>query len=285
MSQNVTNTDWTTVLDKAIQLASKDDQETANAKYAEHQCQKQVKKEHKAAEEAVACERVAQAEAEHQEEEAHKVAWEREEHAYAVDSETKFYEVLLNQQQAEEDWMMNRWSKTPVGTRPRMSALVENRLRASAPVGDRPGMSVLVPAESENPGPAESLRAKGQGKAHDPVSKHGKKSFDQCLGLKEQCVLPGAEKKKKQGAKEAMPPRADWHTSEMAKHQEIAKQMQHVQRQLNSHLYDLLQETKYQQIAEVEESSDKESTSGETSDRETDEIVEGEEAPESDPEE
>ncbi|KAI6024219.1 hypothetical protein EDC04DRAFT_2900292 [Pisolithus marmoratus] len=76
----------------------------------------------------------------------------------------------------------------------------------------------------------------------------------------------------------------DWHTSEMAKHQEIAKQTQHMQRWLNSCLYDLLQETKYWQMVEVEESSDEGSTGEETSDGETDKDAEGEEAPESDPE-
>ncbi|KAI6024425.1 hypothetical protein EDC04DRAFT_2606445 [Pisolithus marmoratus] len=74
----------------------------------------------------------------------------------------------------------------------------------------------------------------------------------------------------------------DQHTSEMAKHWEITRQTQHVQRQLSNHLYDLLQETEYWQVAEVVESSDEEGTSKETSDGETDEDVEGEEAPESD---
>ncbi|KAI6023451.1 hypothetical protein EDC04DRAFT_2606614 [Pisolithus marmoratus] len=74
----------------------------------------------------------------------------------------------------------------------------------------------------------------------------------------------------------------DQHTSEMAKHWQIAKETQCVQRQFNNCLYELLQETEYQQVAEVGESSDKESTGIETSDRETDKDTEGEEAPESD---
>ncbi|KAI6037748.1 hypothetical protein EDC04DRAFT_2604528 [Pisolithus marmoratus] len=131
MSQNIANTslptptttqDWTTTPEEAIQSASEDDQETANVKYAKCQCHKQVKKECKAAEEVAACERV---EAEHQ---------DREECSYAVNSETKFYEALSNQQQAEEDQLMNRWSKMPVVDRPRASVLV----------GERPGMSVPV---------------------------------------------------------------------------------------------------------------------------------------------
>ncbi|KAI6039696.1 hypothetical protein EDC04DRAFT_2602984 [Pisolithus marmoratus] len=215
MSQNVANTslptpattqDWTTIPEEAIQSASDDNKETANMKYAEHQCQKQSK------------------------------------------------------------------------------VLVVDRPRVSAPVGDRPGMSVLVPAETGNPGLAEGSKAKGKAKAHDPVpvgpcawcvrarvectfklvraSKHGKKSCDWCSGLKEQSI--------------------DWHTNEMVKHQEITKETQCMQRWFNDHLYKLLPETEYQQVAEVGELSDEESTGAETSDRETDKDTEGEEAPESD---
>ncbi|KAI6043635.1 hypothetical protein EDC04DRAFT_2600086 [Pisolithus marmoratus] len=127
-------------------------------------------------------------------------------------------------------------------------------------VVDRPSASVPVPAESGGPGPAEGLRAKGK----------------------------GAKKKKKQVPEEAMSPRAVYQsshrpdTSKMAKHWEMAKETQCMQRQFNNHLYELLQETEYQQVAEVEESSDKESTGEERSNRETDEDAEGEEAPESD---
>ncbi|KAI5992336.1 hypothetical protein EDC04DRAFT_2613659 [Pisolithus marmoratus] len=306
MSQNIANTslptptatqDWTAVLDEAIQSASKDDQETADAKYAEHQCQKRVKKEHKVADEAAAHERVAQAEVERWERECQ----EKEEHSYTVNSETK-------------------WSKMPV----------VDRLRVSAPVGNRPGTSVPVPVGGS--------KVKGKSKAHDPVpvgpcaqcvraevectfelvkaSKHGKKSCDWRSGLKKQCMLPGAEKKKKAGDKkkwvqakslevqvqagssrsesvtggilvawglQAIVAAIDWHTSEMVKHQEMAKETQCMQRQFNNHLYELLQETEYQQVTEVGELSDKGSTGKETSD-ETDEDTEGEEAPESDPE-
>ncbi|KAI5982203.1 hypothetical protein EDC04DRAFT_2915836 [Pisolithus marmoratus] len=77
----------------------------------------------------------------------------------------------------------------------------------------------------------------------------------------------------------------DWHTSKMAKHWEMAKETQCMQRQFNNCLYELLQETEYWQMAEMEESSDEESTSEETSDRETDKDAERGEAPESDPEE
>ncbi|KAI5984104.1 hypothetical protein EDC04DRAFT_2914533 [Pisolithus marmoratus] len=80
MSQNIANTslptptttqDWTAVLEEAIQSASDDDKETANAKYAESH------------------EKV---EAECQEQECQ----EKEEHVYTVDLETKFYEALSN---------------------------------------------------------------------------------------------------------------------------------------------------------------------------------------------
>ncbi|KAI6038951.1 hypothetical protein EDC04DRAFT_2603460 [Pisolithus marmoratus] len=264
MSQNIANTslptptatqDWTAVPDEAIQSTSEDEQETADMKYAKCQCWKQAKKEQKAAKEA----------AEH----------------------------------------------------------------------------------SGGPGLAEGSKAKDKAKAHDTVpvgpcawcvragvecmfelakaSKQGKKSCDQCSGLKEQCVLPGAKKKKEQGAKEATSPRAsdkkkwaqakslevevqarpsrsknmageilvarglhaimatiDRHTNKMPKHQEITKETQHVQRQFNDHLYELLQEMEYWQVAEVGESSDEESTGMESSDGETDKDMEGEEAPESD---
>ncbi|KAI6038477.1 hypothetical protein EDC04DRAFT_2603931 [Pisolithus marmoratus] len=40
------------------------------------------------------------------------------------------------------------------------------------------------------------------------------------------------------------------HTKEMAKHQQIAKESQHMQRQFNNCLFDLLQEMEYQQVAE-----------------------------------
>ncbi|KAI6046543.1 hypothetical protein EDC04DRAFT_2597985 [Pisolithus marmoratus] len=323
MSQNIINTglptpatmqDWTIVLEEAIQLASEDDQETADVKYAECQHWKQVKKECKAAEEVAACERV---EAGHQE----KECQDQEEHSYTVNSETEYFKALLNHQQSK--------------------MLVVDRLRASALVGDRPGMSVPVPAQPGNPGPAEGLRAKGKARAHDPVpvgpcaqcvragvectfelaraSKCGKKSCDQCSGLKEQCMLPGAEKKKEgqrndkkkwaqakslevevqarslrpksvggemlvaQGL-HAIMAAIDQHTNEIAKHQEMAKETQCMQRQFNNCLYKLLQEMEYQQVAEVGEFSDEESTSKETSDRETDKDAEGEEAPESDPE-
>ncbi|KAI6028242.1 hypothetical protein EDC04DRAFT_2898978 [Pisolithus marmoratus] len=62
----------------------------------------------------------------------------------------------------------------------------------------------------------------------------------------------------------------DWHTNEMAKHWEIAKETQCMQRQFNDCLYKLLQEMEYQQVVEVGELSDKESTGMETSDGETD---------------
>ncbi|KAI5996820.1 hypothetical protein EDC04DRAFT_2612641 [Pisolithus marmoratus] len=74
----------------------------------------------------------------------------------------------------------------------------------------------------------------------------------------------------------------DQRTSKMAKHQEMAKETQCMQRQFNNCLYELLQETEYWQVVEVGESSDEERTSAETSDRETNEDVEGEEVPESD---
>ncbi|KAI6010162.1 hypothetical protein EDC04DRAFT_2610308 [Pisolithus marmoratus] len=66
----------------------------------------------------------------------------------------------------------------------------------------------------------------------------------------------------------------------MAKHQQIAKESQHMQRQFNNCHFDLLQEMEYWQVAEVGELSDKESTGIETSNRETDKDVEGEEIPE-----
>ncbi|KAI6015954.1 hypothetical protein EDC04DRAFT_2608632 [Pisolithus marmoratus] len=75
----------------------------------------------------------------------------------------------------------------------------------------------------------------------------------------------------------------DWHTSKMAKHWEITKETQCMQRQFNNHHYELLQETEYWQVVEVGESSDKESTGKGTSDGETNKDMEGEEAPESDP--
>ncbi|KAI6009099.1 hypothetical protein EDC04DRAFT_2610739 [Pisolithus marmoratus] len=238
MSQNIANTglptptttqDWTTVPDKAILSASKDDQATADVKYAEHQCQKQVRKECKVAEEMVAHER------------AEIEGWE------------------------QECWDQEEQSEMPVVDRPRVSVLV----------GDRPGISVLVLAESGGPGPAEGLKVKGKVKAHDPV----------LASLCAQCVRDGVECMSEESGGRGpgwvfeIQGSIDWHTSEMEKHWEIAKQTQHMQRQLNSHLYDL-QETKYWQMAGVVESSDEASTGKETSDGETDKDVEGEEAPE-----
>ncbi|KAI6044042.1 hypothetical protein EDC04DRAFT_2599651 [Pisolithus marmoratus] len=242
MSQNVANTglptpaatqDWTTILEEAIQLASDNDKETADVKYAKHQCWKQVRKEHKVAKEVAAHEKV---EAEH----------------------------------LEDNWEMNRQSKMPV----------ETRLRTSAPTGDRPGTSVLVLAQSGSPGPAESSKAKGKAKARDPVPVG---PCAQCVRARVECTFElaraSAEKKKKASDKKkwarakgpevevqagssrsegvggemliawglhAIVAAIDQHTSEMAKHREITKQTQHVQRQLNSRLYDLLQETEYQ---------------------------------------
>ncbi|KAI6006364.1 hypothetical protein EDC04DRAFT_2611518 [Pisolithus marmoratus] len=249
MSQNVVNTglptpattqDWTTVLDKAIQSASNDDKETADAKYAKCQCWKQAKKEHKVAEEVAAHARAAQAEAEHWE----KECWEKEE--------------------LEDNQEMNRWSKM----------LVVDRLRVSAPVGDRPGMSVPVLAETGNPGPAEGLKAKGKAKACDLVPV-GPGPCAWCVRAGVECMFKLAR---------AIMAAIDWHTSKMVKHREITKVTQHTQRQFNNHLYELLQEMEYQQVAEVGESSDEESTGIETSNRETNKDAEGEEAPESDPE-
>ncbi|KAI6039293.1 hypothetical protein EDC04DRAFT_2603280 [Pisolithus marmoratus] len=338
MSQNITNTgmptptttqDWTAIPDEAIQLASDNDKETANAECAKHQCQKWVRKECKVAEEAAECARVAQCQEMEACEAQEKVAWEKEEHAYAVDSETEFYAALSQQ------------SKTLIG--------------------DRLGMSVPVLAESGDHRPAESSKAKGKVKAHDPVpvslctqciragvecmfnlvkASNGWGAIDpivvpmaslfflMCLGLKEQCVLPGGPNsmpKKKWAPKEMMLPRAserkkheqvnspevevqarslrsenvageilvawgsqaimaaiDWHRK-MAKHQEISKETQHMQRHSNNHLFEL-QETEYWQVAEVGESSDEGSTSKETSDGETDKDMEGKEALGSDPE-
>ncbi|KAI6035865.1 hypothetical protein EDC04DRAFT_2897522 [Pisolithus marmoratus] len=114
MSQNVANTslptpaatqDWTTILDKAILSASEDDQATAD-----------VKKEHKAAEEAAAHERV---ETECQ---------DQEECLYAMDSEMEYYKVLSNHQQAEEDQAMNRQLEMPIVDRLRANVPVANRL-------------------------------------------------------------------------------------------------------------------------------------------------------------
>ncbi|KAI6024218.1 hypothetical protein EDC04DRAFT_2900291 [Pisolithus marmoratus] len=165
MSQNIANAslptptatqDWTTAPEEAIQLESKDNQETADAKYAKHQHCKQVKKECKAAEEAAAHERE---EAEHWE----KECQDQEEHSYAINSEMEYFEVLLNHQQAEEDWEMNRWSKM----------LVVDRLRVSVP----------VLAQSGNSGLAESSKVKGKAKACDPV----------LVGPCAQCVRAGVE--------------------------------------------------------------------------------------------
>ncbi|KAI6028241.1 hypothetical protein EDC04DRAFT_2605720 [Pisolithus marmoratus] len=171
MSQNIANTslptptatqDWTAILEEAIQSASDDDKETANAKYTKCQCRKHVRKECKAAKEAAACEKV---EAERQEQE----FWEKEEHAYTVDSETE-------------------WSEMPV----------VDRLRVSVPVGDRLGMSVLVPAETGNPGLAEGSKVKGKAKACDPVPVG---PCAQCVRAGVECmfklVRASAEKKKK----------------------------------------------------------------------------------------
>ncbi|KAI5981148.1 hypothetical protein EDC04DRAFT_2617614 [Pisolithus marmoratus] len=281
MSQNVTNTglptptatqDWTAVPDKAIQSASEDEQEIADMKYTECQCWKRAKEEQKAAEEAAERVRVAQVEAKCQEEEAceaqAKEARERAEHTQ---------------------------SEMPVMDEPRASAPVP-----AAP-GNRPGTSVLVPAESGGPGLAEGLkcvRARVECTFElAKASKHGKKSCDQCSGLKEQLKSPEVEvqagpSRSKSVTGEMLVAQGlhtiaaaiDWHTSEMVKHQEMAKETQRMQRQFNNCLYELLQETEYQQVAEVGESSDEESTSEETSDGETDEDTEGEEAPESDPE-
>ncbi|KAI5994629.1 hypothetical protein EDC04DRAFT_2910467 [Pisolithus marmoratus] len=77
----------------------------------------------------------------------------------------------------------------------------------------------------------------------------------------------------------------DQHTNEMAKHWWITKENQHMQRQFNNCLYDLLQETEYHQVGGFKELSE-EITSKESSDEETDDNAEGEveERPESDPE-
>ncbi|KAI5988902.1 hypothetical protein EDC04DRAFT_2614455 [Pisolithus marmoratus] len=136
---------------------------------------------------------------------------------------------------------------------------------SETPVVDRPGMSVPVPAAPGNPGLAEGSKVKGKAKAHDLVP----------VGLCAQCVSTGVE-----CTFELV--KANWHTSKMAKHQQIAKQTQHMQRQFNDCLFDLLQETEYWQVAEVGELSDEKTTSEETSDGETDKDAEGEEAPESD---
>ncbi|KAI6013842.1 hypothetical protein EDC04DRAFT_2609162 [Pisolithus marmoratus] len=209
MSQNITNTglptpattqDWTTVLDKAIQSASEDDQETANVKYAECQHHKRVKKECKAAEEAVAHER---AEVERWE----KECQDCEECSYAMDSETKYYKV----------------------------------------VRDASG------------GQAEG-KCTGRGQAQNECA-----SASRVRGPRASRGFKGAEKKKKQGLEEATSPRA----GDKKKWVRVKS-------------LELLQEMEYQQVAEVGELSDKESTGEETSDRETDKDMEGEVAPEND---
>ncbi|KAI6023475.1 hypothetical protein EDC04DRAFT_2606630 [Pisolithus marmoratus] len=299
MLQNIANTglptptatqDWTTVPDEAIQLASDDDKESADVKYAEHQCWKQVKKECKAAEEASEHVRVAQVEAEHWEMEAHeareKEAWER--------AELTMRGGGLGDEQAVQG---------ASGGQARNECTSTGRVRK--PQADRE-------LEVEGAG-VECMFELAK------ASKHGKKSCDQCSGLKGQCMLPGGLNsvlKKKQVPGETTSLRAkvevqagpsrsesitgemlvawglhtivaaiDQHTSKMAKHQQITKETQCMQRQFNNCLYELLQEMKYWQVAEVGELSDEESTGVETSNGETDKDVEGEEAPESDPEE
>ncbi|KAI5980375.1 hypothetical protein EDC04DRAFT_2618805 [Pisolithus marmoratus] len=174
--------------------------------------------------------------------------------------------------------------------------LVETRLRMSAPTGDRLGTSVPVPAETGNPGLAESSKANGKAKACDLVPV-GPCAW--CVRAGVECTFELARAKVEVQAGplrsenvagemlvarglHAIAAAIDWHTSKMAKHWEMAKETHHMQRQFNNHLYELLQEMEYWEVAEVGESSEEESTGKETSDGGTDKDVEGEEAPESD---
>ncbi|KAI6004770.1 hypothetical protein EDD15DRAFT_2191549 [Pisolithus albus] len=310
MSQYTVNTgfppatailDWTAVPDKAIQSASDNDQTVADAKFAERQRRKRVRREQRAAAEA--------AEREHWErEEAER--WEREEAERREREETERWE-------REET---EHWEREEAERREREEA--EHRQREEAERRQRESVEIAWEA-AEGSQVATSRKGKEATRAETPVgpcarclhaqvectfelakvSRRGKKSCDRCTSLKEQCKLPGGSKEVKAGTRgkrtpeDQTSPRAgekkkrarakspevevvrgpskaeaaesgdggivqalhaiaeaiDWHTEEMREHRRLAKSQHETQRRFNNHLWELLQETEYQQV-ETDES-------------------------------
>ncbi|KAI6095887.1 hypothetical protein EDD16DRAFT_1526160 [Pisolithus croceorrhizus] len=211
--------DWSAVLDSAIQSDSNNDEAVAKAKYDERQHQKKAQKDQKAAEEAAAQERV---EAECQEREAVELhrqeeaeRWEREENEHQEREENEHQEREENEHQERE-----------------AQAWVASQVEGGGSQSHDPEVSLSTPAES-NPVLAEGLQSQGGPQADHmtcarcaraevdctyelaKASKHGKKSCDRCLSMKEQCVPAGTKKVQKCVVPaESMSPRA----SEKKKH-------------------------------------------------------------------
>ncbi|KAI6098837.1 hypothetical protein EDD16DRAFT_1716307 [Pisolithus croceorrhizus] len=190
--------DWLAVLDSAIQSNSDDNEAVAKAKYDKRQCQKKVQKDQKVAEEAVAWER---AEAEHQEREVAELHrqeeaehQEREENECQEKEENKCWEREVNK---HREWEVQAW--------------VASQIEGGGLQSCDPEVGSLMPAES-NPVPAEGSQSQGGPQADHvtcaqctraevdctyelaKASKCGKKSCDQCLSMKEQC-MPASTKK------------------------------------------------------------------------------------------
>ncbi|KAI5995410.1 hypothetical protein EDD15DRAFT_2195438 [Pisolithus albus] len=303
MSQHTVNTgfppatailDWTAVPDEAIQLASDDDQTVADAKFAERQCRKRVRREQRAAAEAAEHERREREQAEH---------WEREETECREREEAERREREEAERQQREE--VERCQQESV-------EIAQEAAEGSQVATSRKGKEVT---RAETPvGPcARCLRAQVECTFElAKVSRQGKKSCDRCTGLKEQCKLPGGSKEVKAGTRgkrtpeDQTSPRAgekkkrarakspevevvggpskaaaaesgdggivqalhaiteaiDWHTEEMREHRRLAKSQHEMQCWFNNHLWELLQETKYRQV-ETDESEGDETSEGE----------------------
>ncbi|KAI6004795.1 hypothetical protein EDD15DRAFT_2359640 [Pisolithus albus] len=124
--------DWTAIPDEAIQSASDDDQTVADAKFAECQCRKRVRREQRAAAEAAEHERQEREEAEHRErEETERREREEAEHREREEAECQQQEEVERRQRESVEIAREAAEGSQVAT----SRKGKEATRAEMPVG------------------------------------------------------------------------------------------------------------------------------------------------------
>ncbi|KAI5988427.1 hypothetical protein EDD15DRAFT_2199061 [Pisolithus albus] len=209
MSQYAANTglppasailDWTAVPDEAIQSASDDDQQVADAKFAERQRRKRLRREQKAAAEAAERERREREEAERRErEESERREREEAERREREEAERREREET---ERREREEAARRERESAERMQARSEGLVGVGGSEVSAGGTRGKGKATEPDRAETPvGPCNRcLWAQAQCTFElAKASKRGKRSCDRCTGLKEQCKLPGVAKEGKAG--------------------------------------------------------------------------------------
>ncbi|KAI6000019.1 hypothetical protein EDD15DRAFT_2362583 [Pisolithus albus] len=287
MSQYAANTglppasailDWTAVPDEAIQSASDDDQQVADAKFAECQRRKRLQREQKAA--AAECREREEAERREHEETEHQ---EREE---AVHQEREPAERVQGYERQGEG-NGTRPSGDPGGT-------LQPVLTGPGPVHLQEQCKLLgvakegkegkrVPEDQTSPRASEKKKrtvkfVKGrwgelperspignEWGGYSPYSARARSPKVEVVGGPSK--VPEAESgggglvEALHGIAEAI----DQHTEEMQEHRRLVKSQHETQRRFNNHLWELLQETEYQQV-ETDESEGDDTSEGELED-------------------